>query len=80
MQNTLQRLINKGYPYLKEILQSHFRVKTQPIQVGCQGFVDISSFEGIKGIVCEIQIVLWRKFLRDGHVGIRLGYPKGILI
>ena len=46
-----------------QIRHAHFWVKTIPIQVGCRGFIDISSFEEIKEMVCSVSITTWRKFL-----------------
>ena len=60
-----QRKVARYLDLEEEIQRSQFRVKTHPIQVGCRGFVDISSFEGIRGIVSEIQRASWRKFLCD---------------
>lgn len=61
-----QRKVTRYLDLEEEIRRSHFRVKTVPIQVGCRGFVDISSFEGIKETISNnAKIATWRKFLRD---------------
>ena len=60
-----QRKVTRYLDLEEEIRRSHFRVKTMPIQVGCRGFVDIKSFEGMKELVTGVNIRTYRKFLQD---------------
>ena len=50
-----QRKVTRYLDLEQEIRQSHYRVKTTPIQVGCCGFIDIESFERMKdSVTCSI--------------------------
>ena len=60
-----QRKVTRYLDLEEEIRRSRFRVKTMPIQVGCRGFVDIKSFEGMKELVTGVNIRTYRKFLQD---------------
>ena len=59
----------------EEIRQAHFRVKTYPIQVGCRGFIDPKSFEGIKANTRSLGVRTWKRFLQEvSQVAIKASY------
>jgi len=49
----------------EDIRQSQFWVKTYPIQVGCRGFIDLKSFEGIMLNSSGLGVREWMEFLRE---------------
>ena len=49
----------------QDIRHAHFRVKTYPIQVGCRGFIDPKSFEGIKEHARSIRTKTWKEFFKE---------------
>ena len=60
-----QRKLIRYLDLEEDIRQSHFRVKTYPIQVGCRGFIDPKSFEGIKANTMNVGAKVWRRFLQE---------------
>ena len=59
----------------EDIRRAQFRVKTYPIQVGCRGFIDPKSFEGIKAHTCGLGGKEWKRFLQEiSQVTIKASY------
>ena len=50
----------------EEIKLSHYKVKTHPIQIGCRGFIDVTSFECIREVATQsLGSREWKAFLRN---------------